>query len=61
MIVGGAKTWRDMAVMNTIPVTVLTAEIVKQMVSKNSGIVINIASAASFHQMRYWSVYSATK
>uniref|UniRef100_A0A914C7X5 Uncharacterized protein n=1 Tax=Acrobeloides nanus TaxID=290746 RepID=A0A914C7X5_9BILA len=58
---GGIKRITDIAVINTLPVTILTSEILKQMVPRNAGIVINIASAASYHQMRYWSIYSSTK
>uniref|UniRef100_A0A914EGP9 Uncharacterized protein n=1 Tax=Acrobeloides nanus TaxID=290746 RepID=A0A914EGP9_9BILA len=60
-ISGGTKSLTDITVINTVPVTVLTAEILKQMVPRNAGVIINLASAASYHQMRYWSIYSATK
>lgn len=31
------------------------------MVERNSGIIINVASGASFHKMSMWSTYSAAK
>uniref|UniRef100_A0A914CP49 Uncharacterized protein n=1 Tax=Acrobeloides nanus TaxID=290746 RepID=A0A914CP49_9BILA len=31
------------------------------MIPRNAGVVINISSASSYHHMRYWSIYSATK
>ena len=60
-IPGGTKYIRDLTVVNILPVTILTAEILKQMVPRNKGVVINISSSASYHTMRYINVYSATK
>uniref|UniRef100_A0A914DAF8 Uncharacterized protein n=1 Tax=Acrobeloides nanus TaxID=290746 RepID=A0A914DAF8_9BILA len=60
-IAGGIKTWTDITLINTLPVTLLTFEVLKQMIPRNAGIVINISSSSSYHHIRYWSVYSATK
>lgn len=60
-ISGGTKALTDITVINTVPVTVLTSKLLEQMVQRNKGVVINLASAASYHQMRFWSIYSATK
>uniref|UniRef100_A0A914DU50 Oxidoreductase, short chain dehydrogenase/reductase family protein n=1 Tax=Acrobeloides nanus TaxID=290746 RepID=A0A914DU50_9BILA len=60
-ISGGTKYIRDLTVVNILPVTILTAEILKQMVPRNKGVVINISSSSSYHTMRYVNIYSATK
>uniref|UniRef100_A0A914DUF8 Uncharacterized protein n=1 Tax=Acrobeloides nanus TaxID=290746 RepID=A0A914DUF8_9BILA len=60
-ISGGTKYIRDLTVVNILPVTILTSEILKQMVPRNKGVVINISSSASHYTMRYINVYSATK
>lgn len=58
---GDTKAVTDITVINTVPVTVLTHDILKQMVPRNKGVVINVSSSAACHPMRFWSVYSATK
>jgi len=58
---GGTKRIMDITVINTVPTTVLSAYILKQMSERNRGVVINLASAASYHTLFYWAVYSATK
>lgn len=61
MVEGGIKRIADITVINTVPTTVLSAHILKQMATRNRGVVINVASSASYHTMFYWAVYSATK
>ncbi|CEF65524.1 Estradiol 17-beta-dehydrogenase 12 [Strongyloides ratti] len=58
---GGLQRITDITVINTLPPTLLTAAILPQMVERKSGIIVNVASFAGFHQMPMWAVYSATK
>uniref|UniRef100_A0AC35UFL5 Estradiol 17-beta-dehydrogenase 12 n=1 Tax=Rhabditophanes sp. KR3021 TaxID=114890 RepID=A0AC35UFL5_9BILA len=58
---GDIQKVRDVAVVNTVPVTILTQEILKQMVERRRGVVINIGSIAGSSHLKGWSVYSATK
>ncbi|CAJ0941363.1 unnamed protein product, partial [Mesorhabditis belari] len=60
-IEGELKRVADITVVNTLPPTLLTAAVLSQMVTRNKGIVINLASAASYHTMTFWGAYSATK
>uniref|UniRef100_A0AC35UDU6 Estradiol 17-beta-dehydrogenase 12 n=1 Tax=Rhabditophanes sp. KR3021 TaxID=114890 RepID=A0AC35UDU6_9BILA len=52
---------RDINIMNTLPVTILSQEVLKQMVPRKSGIIINIGSLLGSDLMLGWSVYSSTK
>jgi len=61
MIDGGIKRVSDITIINTLPATFLSTFVLKQMVTRNRGIIINVASAASYHTMFYWAIYSATK
>lgn len=58
---GGLKRVTDITVINTVPATVLCAFVLKQMAERKSGIVINVASSASYYPLCYWAIYSATK
>uniref|UniRef100_A0A0N4Z8F6 Estradiol 17-beta-dehydrogenase 12 n=1 Tax=Parastrongyloides trichosuri TaxID=131310 RepID=A0A0N4Z8F6_PARTI len=58
---GGLEKINDILLVNVVPVTLLTAYILPQMVARNKGIVINIASFAGYHQMPEWNTYSASK
>ncbi|MFH4978730.1 hypothetical protein AB6A40_005439 [Gnathostoma spinigerum] len=58
---GGLQKIRDIAVVNMLPPTLLCAAVLPQMVERNAGIVINVASAAAYHQIGLWAVYSASK
>jgi 17beta-estradiol 17-dehydrogenase / very-long-chain 3-oxoacyl-CoA reductase len=61
-IEGGLKRVRDITVINTVPTTVLSAYILKQMTNRNNrGVIINLASSAGCFPMSCWAVYSATK
>jgi short-subunit dehydrogenase len=61
MIDGGVKRVADITVINTVPTTVLSAYVLKQMSIRKRGVIVNLASAAAYHTMFYWAVYSATK
>ncbi|VDP32204.1 unnamed protein product [Heligmosomoides polygyrus] len=58
---GGVQRIGAITVINTLPPTVLSAHIIKQMLPRNKGVVINVASAAAYNHMALWAVYSATK
>lgn len=58
---GGLQRITDITVINTLPVTVLSASILSQMVSRNKGVVVNVSSSAAYHPLFYWAIYSATK
>ncbi|KAI1720353.1 short chain dehydrogenase domain-containing protein [Ditylenchus destructor] len=58
---GGLKRVMDIAVVNTVPATVLSAYVLAQMAKRNLGVVVNVASSAAFHTFYYLAVYSATK
>ncbi|VDD95463.1 unnamed protein product [Enterobius vermicularis] len=61
MVEGGLKKHVETNIVNTLPTTLLCAAVLPQMVERNSGIIINVASGASFHKMSMWSTYSAAK
>uniref|UniRef100_A0A7E4VQ60 NAD(P)-binding protein n=1 Tax=Panagrellus redivivus TaxID=6233 RepID=A0A7E4VQ60_PANRE len=58
---GGTKAILDGLFINTVPVTLLTAAVLPQMVERKAGIVINVSSAAAYASFAYWSVYAASK
>uniref|UniRef100_F1KX08 Steroid dehydrogenase let-767 n=1 Tax=Ascaris suum TaxID=6253 RepID=F1KX08_ASCSU len=58
---GGLKRLTDMNIINMLPVTLLCAAVLPQMVDRNSGIIVNIASAAAYNQMQMWAAYCAAK
>uniref|UniRef100_A0AC35UFA1 Estradiol 17-beta-dehydrogenase 12 n=1 Tax=Rhabditophanes sp. KR3021 TaxID=114890 RepID=A0AC35UFA1_9BILA len=58
---GGIKRIRDMNIINTMPASILSAEILEQMVPRNKGIIINIGSSAGSQKFYQWGVYSASK
>ncbi|KAI6206595.1 17beta-hydroxysteroid dehydrogenase [Aphelenchoides besseyi] len=58
---GGLKRVSDITVMNTLPVTLLSATVLSQMAQRNAGVVVNLSSSAAYHPMYYWAIYSATK
>lgn len=60
-IEGGLKRVTDITVVNTVPATVLSAFVLAQMAKRNLGVVVNVASSASFHTFYYLAVYSAAK
>jgi 17beta-estradiol 17-dehydrogenase / very-long-chain 3-oxoacyl-CoA reductase len=51
----------DICIVNCVPVSVLTAAIIPQMLKRNAGIIVNISSGAGYGKMSYFSIYSATK
>uniref|UniRef100_A0A915E267 Uncharacterized protein n=1 Tax=Ditylenchus dipsaci TaxID=166011 RepID=A0A915E267_9BILA len=46
-IAGGLQRVTDITVINTVPATVLSAFVLAQMVKRNAGVVINLASSAA--------------
>jgi 17beta-estradiol 17-dehydrogenase / very-long-chain 3-oxoacyl-CoA reductase len=58
---GGIQRVADITVINTLPVTVLTAAVLPQMAKRHKGVVINVASSAAYFPMAYWAIYTATK
>lgn len=58
---GGLERLTDINIVNTLPTTLLCAAILPQMVERNAGIIVNIASAAAYNQMQLWGVYCAAK
>lgn len=62
MIEGGDKRLTDMLVVNTLPATLLSAFVLKQMVDRNNkGVIINISSSVAYYPVYYLAVYSAAK
>ncbi|KAI6211619.1 Sphingolipid 4-desaturase [Aphelenchoides besseyi] len=61
LLEGGLKRVSDITVMNTLPVTLLSATVLSQMAQRNAGVVVNLSSSAAYHPMYYWAIYSATK
>uniref|UniRef100_A0A0N5AL76 Estradiol 17-beta-dehydrogenase 12 n=1 Tax=Syphacia muris TaxID=451379 RepID=A0A0N5AL76_9BILA len=61
MVQGGIKHLAMVNVVNTLPTTLLSTAVLPQMVERNSGIIVNVASGASFHKMCMWGAYSASK
>jgi len=58
---GGLKRIADITVINTVPTTVLTAAVLKQMSERNKGVVVNISSSAAYYPLTFWAIYTATK
>ncbi|OZC11625.1 oxidoreductase, short chain dehydrogenase/reductase family protein [Onchocerca flexuosa] len=58
---GGLQRLADIDIVNTLPVTLLCAAVLPQMVERNSGIIVNISSATSYTPLDLLSVYSASK
>ncbi|EFO24444.2 hypothetical protein LOAG_04043 [Loa loa] len=58
---GGLQRLADIDIVNTLPVTLLSAAVLPQMVERNSGIIVNISSAAAYSPVSLLSVYSASK
>jgi short-subunit dehydrogenase len=52
---------RDLLIVNSLPVTILTSRILSQMTKRNRGIVVNIASSVSYSPIIYWNVYASVK
>ncbi|CAI2348029.1 unnamed protein product [Caenorhabditis sp. 36 PRJEB53466] len=58
---GGIERLANIATINTLPPTLLSAGILPQMVARKSGVIVNVGSSAGANQMALWAVYSATK
>ncbi|CEF69899.1 Estradiol 17-beta-dehydrogenase 12 [Strongyloides ratti] len=58
---GGLKRISDILIVNSLPVTILTAEIIPQMLKRNKGIIVNVASFVGYLSLAEWNVYSASK
>jgi hypothetical protein len=52
---------RDILIVNSFPVTILTSRILAQMTKRNKGIIVNISSSAAYKQTIYRNVYAAAK
>ncbi|KJH49053.1 oxidoreductase, short chain dehydrogenase/reductase family protein [Dictyocaulus viviparus] len=58
---GGLKRIGDITTINTLPNTILCSSLIKQMLPRKKGIIVNISSSAANNHMALWAVYSATK
>jgi 17beta-estradiol 17-dehydrogenase / very-long-chain 3-oxoacyl-CoA reductase len=58
---GGLQRLTNITVMNTLPMTILSSAILKQMTSRNKGIIVNVSSSAAYHELYYLAIYSASK
>lgn len=60
-IEGGLERIANITIINTLPTTVLCASLIKQMLPRKKGIIINVSSSAGENRMAFWAVYSASK
>uniref|UniRef100_A0AC34FEP7 Uncharacterized protein n=1 Tax=Panagrolaimus sp. ES5 TaxID=591445 RepID=A0AC34FEP7_9BILA len=51
----------DIVIINTVPVSILTAAVLPQMVKRNAGIIVNISSGLGYAKVPYLTAYSASK
>uniref|UniRef100_A0A914QNH6 Steroid dehydrogenase n=1 Tax=Panagrolaimus davidi TaxID=227884 RepID=A0A914QNH6_9BILA len=51
----------DIAIVNMIPVSILTAAVIPQMVERNAGIIVNISSGAAYVKCPQVATYGASK
>ncbi|KAM3723726.1 Very-long-chain 3-oxooacyl-coA reductase [Dirofilaria immitis] len=58
---GGLQKLADVDIVNTLPITLLSAAILPQMIERNNGIVVNISSASAYTPLELLSVYSSSK
>uniref|UniRef100_A0A0K0DBX7 Estradiol 17-beta-dehydrogenase 12 n=1 Tax=Angiostrongylus cantonensis TaxID=6313 RepID=A0A0K0DBX7_ANGCA len=58
---GGLERIANITIINTLPTTVLCASLIKQMLPRKKGIIINVSSSAGENRMAFWAVYSASK
>ncbi|KAI3419655.1 hypothetical protein GPALN_004091 [Globodera pallida] len=58
---GGIQETVDIAVVNVLPVTILSAFVLRQMANRGRGVIVNVASAAALCNWYYYGVYSAAK
>uniref|UniRef100_A0AC35TTX0 Estradiol 17-beta-dehydrogenase 12 n=1 Tax=Rhabditophanes sp. KR3021 TaxID=114890 RepID=A0AC35TTX0_9BILA len=58
---GDVQKSRNMITVNILPATLLTHEVLKQMIPRNKGVIINIGSVAGCDLMPQVNVYSSTK
>ncbi|EGT52863.1 hypothetical protein CAEBREN_07160 [Caenorhabditis brenneri] len=58
---GGLERLADVAIVNMLPPTLLSAGILPQMIRRKAGVIVNISSATGAFKMAQWSVYSASK
>lgn len=61
LVDGGIERLFNVCITNTLPVVLLSASILGQMVKRKGGIVINLASSAAYQTVYNWAVYSASK
>uniref|UniRef100_A0A914H7Y6 Polynucleotide adenylyltransferase n=1 Tax=Globodera rostochiensis TaxID=31243 RepID=A0A914H7Y6_GLORO len=58
---GGLQIIADELAINIMSHTILTAYVIKQMLTRKHGLIINIASMAAYHPMRKMPIYSSAK
>lgn len=58
---GGMERLANVAIVNTLPVTLLCAALLGRMTERGRGIVVNLSSAAANRPVVNWGVYSASK
>nr|CAD2130264.1 unnamed protein product [Meloidogyne enterolobii] len=58
---GGIKKLTDMALINMLPQTILSHYILRQMIPRKKGIIVNISSTINYFEWYYLAVYSASK
>ncbi|CAK5085305.1 unnamed protein product [Meloidogyne enterolobii] len=58
---GGIKKLADMALVNMLPQTILSHYILRQMIPRKKGIIVNISSTINYFEWYYLAVYSASK
>ncbi|KAI6188889.1 hypothetical protein M3Y98_00403100 [Aphelenchoides besseyi] len=58
---GGLERLMNVAIINMLPVTLLSAAVLKSMVMRKRGVVVNLSSAAAMKPVYNWGVYSASK
>ena len=52
---GGLQRIADIAIVNTVPTSVLTAAVLPQMVERNNGVIVNISSSAAYAKLSLWA------
>ncbi|KAK6012244.1 oxidoreductase, short chain dehydrogenase/reductase family protein, partial [Ostertagia ostertagi] len=56
-IEGGLQRIGGITTINTLPVTILSAHVLKQMTPRKKGIIVNVSSFASYNPMALWAKY----
>lgn len=58
---GGLDRLASITIVNTLPLTLLSAVVLEQMTIRNRGVIINVASSAGLRPVQKWAAYSASK